>query len=104
MDLPDEILTSIPRGGDELLVQLKWFQGQPRLDIRWWYQDCGYGPLLPTKRGIGLRLAEIDEVCQALQEGARKAQELKQAQGRTVPATGSLLDRMLQEAKRRAEG
>lgn len=93
-------LVALPRsrrGGpdEELRVSLDEYQGHPYISVRLWTQDARSGAWWPSKKGVSVRLAEAEDVADALREALRVAD----APGGARPAKGGTGER-----PRRREG
>jgi len=60
-------IASIEKGKDTIKIRLVNFKGHPRIDIRLWFEN-GEGKLLPTSKGLTLKVDSIEEICEALQQ------------------------------------
>jgi len=78
-------------GAEELRWDLATIEGNPFVSARIWFRDRD-GRWLPTKRGITVRVRELDDVIEALQAAARivEAQRPREPRRRATsrPAEG----------------
>lgn len=71
-DEPDagRVLLELPRGrGQVLRVAVREFDGRELLDLRLWFwsePDGGSETLMPTRKGVSLRLEQLDALRAAL--------------------------------------
>ena len=84
----DRLLVSIPRGQSEEL-RLAWseYEGKPYLSLRLW-QKGDDGALLPTKKGISIRLRELPDLTEALINTCNEASAYLERQGDGVSSGG----------------
>jgi len=65
-------LASIPRGThEELRVTLDEYEGHPYVQLRAW--ERGAGGWFPTRKGVTVRLRELEAVAEALREALEVA-------------------------------
>ena len=56
----------------QIKVEPMEWEGKPRIDVRLWVYAEELGKMIPTKRGLSVRLDQIDEIQRSLTE-ARNA-------------------------------
>ena len=77
------------RGPDtELRTTLDAYQGHPYLSLRVWSRGAD-GQWFPTRKGVSVRLGEVEDVAAALVEGARLAHAPAVRPARTSTPTAS---------------
>lgn len=76
----ENVILQLPRGTDgknELRIIFSEFKGHPFLNVREWFLSDD-GNWYPTKKGVSIKMRELDPVISALQsmqsEGNRKRQ------------------------------
>jgi len=73
-------LVTIQRGQDgELRLTWDEYEGRPYLSLRFW-QRTEDGQVIPTKKGLSIRLREVPELVQGLVKASEDAQACR-AQG-----------------------
>jgi hypothetical protein len=81
-----KLLAAFPRRGldgeQELRVVLDEYQQRPYVAIRLWTKDSRTGSWWPTKKGVSVRIAELEGVAEALVAALELAQETRPAAGR----------------------
>lgn len=77
---PGKILVACNRqDGTVLRVALKEYEGRPFLDLRVWNPgELGTGQLLPSKKGVSLKVRELPDVVEALMTAMQELQDRRQ--------------------------
>lgn len=52
----------------QIKVEPMEWEGKPRIDVRLWVYAEELGKMIPTKRGLSVRLDQIDEIQRSLTE------------------------------------
>jgi hypothetical protein len=52
----------------QIKVEPMEWEGKPRIDVRLWVYAEELGKMIPTKRGLSVRLDQIDEIQRGLTE------------------------------------
>ena len=75
-DESEKLLTALPRGkpmspgSEQLWVRFKTYNGRPFVDLRLFY-TANDESLQPTKKGVSIRMGELDTVIEALERAKR---------------------------------
>lgn len=63
------VITTLPRpNGEELRVSVTEFRGTRFVDVRTFAAHAAGGALLPTRKGVALKVQDLDQMIEALQQ------------------------------------
>jgi hypothetical protein len=95
-------LLTLPRHDGELRISISQYQGNDYLSLRVW-EPGAYDPgLYPTKKGVSIRISEIDHVISAL-EHAREIVEGEDPGGKGIASPKTSVMRTLASVILRSE-